>query len=635
MLSTITVSNTADTGPGTLRAAIEQANLDSAQDTIDFAPSVTGTITLSTALPALSASMNIVGPVPSDLTVARSSALGTPLFNIFTVSAGAQVAISGLTITGGRGGVFVFGTFTATLGGGIANAGTLTVTNSTISGNSVPEWGGGINNLGTLTVTNSTISGNSAGAGGGIENGGTLIVTNSTISGNSADQGGGIQNGDILTVTIPPISNTVTLTNSTISGNSDDQGGGSIDSSGGAGTTLTVTNCTISGNSAIGINSGSTLTVTYSTISGNSGVGIQFDFDLPGVALTAMDSLFSANLGGSLTIFDNGVLSLNHNLFSDAPGVALDPTNLIDTDPLLGPLANNGGPTLTQALLPGSPAIDAGVAVPGVTSDQRGVPRPQGSAPDIGAFESRGFVVSVVSGADQRTQVGSAFPATLVVAVVSPFGEPVAGGLVTFTAPATGAAADFVGNPAIIDASGQASLTASANGYSGNYSVTVGAGGGGNVAFSLTNVGDPKVVSLRRFGFHDHPTLLVLTFSEPMYSAQADNLGNYRLVAAGTDLRPGVEDGRAIRIRRALYDAASQTVTLWPIRRLKLRRTFLLTVVGTPPGGLTNASGVFLDGAGTGQPGSDYMGIVNRKSLAGQTGRPQAPRNVPEAGRGS
>jgi hypothetical protein len=104
-----------------------------------------------------------------------------------------------------------------------------------------------------------------------------------------------------------------------------------------------------------------------------------------------------------------------------------------------------------------------------------------------------------------------------------------------------------------------------------------------------------------------------------MDAAQADNLANYHLVVAVPDHRPGVEDGRANRIRRALYDAANQTVTLWPIRRLPLRRTFLLTVKGTPPGGLTNASGTFLDGAGTGQPGSDYMGIVNRKSLAGQT----------------
>jgi hypothetical protein len=85
---------------------------------------------------------------------------------------------------------------------------------------------------------------------------------------------------------------------------------------------------------------------------------------------------------------------LGHNLFSDAPSFALDPTDLINTDPLLAPLADNGGPTPTMALLPGSPAIDAGVSVSGVTTDQRGVPRPQGSAPDIGAFEFRYLTTS-------------------------------------------------------------------------------------------------------------------------------------------------------------------------------------------------------------------------------------------------
>ena len=93
MPSTVTVMNTDDSGAGSLRAAIEQANVDAAQDTIDFAPSVNGTISLSTALPDLSAGMSIVGPGPSALTLKS--------FSIFTVSSGDQVTISGLTITGG------------------------------------------------------------------------------------------------------------------------------------------------------------------------------------------------------------------------------------------------------------------------------------------------------------------------------------------------------------------------------------------------------------------------------------------------------------------------------------------------------------------------------------------------------
>jgi hypothetical protein len=123
--STITVSNTDDAGTGSLRAAIVQANLDAAQDTITFAPSVTGTISLSTALPDLSTNMVIAGPGASALTVARSSANGTPAFRIFTVDVGTMVTISGISISGGI----------DPTGGGINNAGTLTVVNSTISGN--------------------------------------------------------------------------------------------------------------------------------------------------------------------------------------------------------------------------------------------------------------------------------------------------------------------------------------------------------------------------------------------------------------------------------------------------------------------------------------------------------------------
>jgi hypothetical protein len=178
----ITVSSLADAGPNTLRAAITQADLDTTPDTITFAPTVSGTITLVSALPVLSGAITIEGPGQSVLTVARSKASGTPDFDIFNVLAGAEVAISGLTISGGNGDI----------GGGIDNAGTLTLTNSTVSENSA-DLGAGINNSGVLTVSDSIISHNgpfdiflSNASGGGIENSGTLTVTNSTISDNSA-----------------------------------------------------------------------------------------------------------------------------------------------------------------------------------------------------------------------------------------------------------------------------------------------------------------------------------------------------------------------------------------------------------------------------------------------------------------
>jgi len=188
------------------------------------------------------------------------------------------------------------------------------------------------------------------------------------------------------------------------------------------------------------------VTITNSTISGNSatgsGGGIWGGF-------AGSNSIFANENGGNVT---NGeVTSLGHNLFTDTPPGTLLPTVLLNTDPLLGPLADNGGPTFTMALLPGSPAIDTGSASAGVTADQRGIPRPQGTAPDIGAFESRGFTLAPVGGNDQAAGLDSPFPSPLVVAVSSAFGEPVAGGRVTFSAPATGPSAVFTGNPATID----------------------------------------------------------------------------------------------------------------------------------------------------------------------------------------
>jgi hypothetical protein len=182
-MSTITVTNIGDTGPGTLRAAIEQANLDAAQDTIDFAPSVTGTIMLSSALPNLSTSMIIAGPGPTALTVARSPDPATPEFRVFGV-AGVEVSISGLTITGGRE-HFI---------GGIGNTGTLTLTNCTLSGNTASgggSAGGGIaNSEGTLTLTNCTVSDNSASGGRAARiftNNGKVTVTNSIFANASGD----------------------------------------------------------------------------------------------------------------------------------------------------------------------------------------------------------------------------------------------------------------------------------------------------------------------------------------------------------------------------------------------------------------------------------------------------------------
>ena len=482
-LLSILVSNAGDSGTGSLRAAIEQAN--ATPDTITFAPSVTGTIVLSTALPDLASNMVISGPGALVLTVARSAAPGTPDFGIFAVQGGATVTLSGVTIRNGAasfegGGIHNDGALTLTdavldgnyapFGGGIYNDGTMTITRCKITGGTTESGGlgAGVYNFqpGMLTITDSDISGNTAGyqgldgAGGGILNsGGTVAVTDSVLSNNSGGSGGGIQSNDgpltithcifsgnaardgsgggiwsggSLTVTGSTFKGnstsgvsggggggiwtggTATVTGSVFSGNSADDGGGGIADVG----TLTLTNCTFADNTAKTGYGGAindifgAVTLVDCTLSGNkAGPGLASGIRSNSGKVTITTSIV-ANPGGPNFVMQGATfVSLGHNLFSDAPSVALDPTDLVNTDPLLAPLADNGGPTLTQALLPGSPAIDAGVSVSGITTDQRGIPRPQGSAPDIGAFESHGFTLAVVGGDNQRVSAGSAFSA--------------------------------------------------------------------------------------------------------------------------------------------------------------------------------------------------------------------------------
>ena len=312
----LTVTSLADSGPGTLRAAILTADADATKqsDKFTIAVNVSGTIDLQSPLPDLNASIAIQGLGAGSLTVERAAGFSFASA-IVTVDAGQSASLAGLTIANGNaGGIF-------------NNGGTLTVTGCTLSGNFAFNGGGIDNVLGKLAVTDSTFTGNSvapAGAGGAIGNfGGDMTVADSTLSGNSAPAaflngvllaggvGGGIVNsssvsysGGTLTVT----AGTLTLTGSTLSGNSATYGGGICNDysatlvvRGDILGTATVQGRTLPGNSAVGgggIYNDGMLTVQQSTLSGNTAVsdggGI---FNANG--LTVQQSTLTGNTAGS------------------------------------------------------------------------------------------------------------------------------------------------------------------------------------------------------------------------------------------------------------------------------------------------------------------------------------------------
>src|SRR6266446_3587783 len=190
--SIIPVTNTNDSGSGSLRQALAIANDG---DTID-ATGISGAISLISGELLVNKSVMING-AGADVLAVDGNAAG----RVFFITLGETVTLSGFTIRNGHAG---------NAGGGIDNedGSTVTITNCTLSGN-IAGLGSGIFNGGTLTVGSTTISDNSASNGGGIYNsgGGTTTITNSTVSGNTASSGGGIFNIGMLAITSSTLGN--------------------------------------------------------------------------------------------------------------------------------------------------------------------------------------------------------------------------------------------------------------------------------------------------------------------------------------------------------------------------------------------------------------------------------------------
>ena len=401
------VTNLFDSGAGSLRQAILDANVTAGADEIQFS-SISGTITLTSGELNITDSLTINGIGADLLTVS-----GNNSSEVFDIDDGTSnvidVYLNGLTVSNGYYYAIVNqgnnnltitnSTITDTegAGAGILNygSGTLNVTNSTITGNE-GFFVGGIRNLyGTLNVTNSTITGNEGYFSGGIYSNGSTTITNSTISGNSASNSGGGITVDGIT----------TITNSTISDNQGYVQGGGIRQTGNS--TLTITNSTISNNQVTttrdnpffgggGIFSWGSVTLTNSTISGNSTA----NGDPAGIFIDTFRGYYSPSLELSNTIIANSVngadcVNTGATIITNTNNLIEDGTcnPALSRDPNLGPLQDNGGPTFTQALLPGSIAIDAGsnAAIPlGILTDQRGpgFPRIINGTVDIGAYEA-------------------------------------------------------------------------------------------------------------------------------------------------------------------------------------------------------------------------------------------------------
>jgi len=380
------VSNTEDSGSGSLRAAIEAAGTDPGEDTIEI--DGTGTIELESALPVITEDLAIAGPGAGSLTIEPAAATG---FRIFSFSDGVTGSLRGLTISGG----------TSQQGGGIRNgSGALTLERVAIVGNEardeggtdVAAEGGGVFSEGPLTVRESVIRGNRATAvagttssyarGAGVLAAGELTVERTTISGNLAEAHGegGKHSGALgggLRLTGGPAS--VEL--STISGNSVRADNSLTDEARGGGL------------------QGNALTLTGSTVTGNAlfsnGGAIGADLDLDGATVVS-DTIVAEPLGDAESCgapLESGGFNLDED---DSCGFT-ESSDLVGVVAGLDPvLRDNGGPTPTHALLPGSIAIDRGSSF-GNSTDQRGLPRPSdfadvsnkegGDGSDIGAFE--------------------------------------------------------------------------------------------------------------------------------------------------------------------------------------------------------------------------------------------------------
>ncbi|WP_088256736.1 choice-of-anchor Q domain-containing protein [Fimbriiglobus ruber] len=569
-------SFTDDGSAGTLRSVLDQVNADasSAADTITFTRP--GTVTLTQGQLEISRTS---GPVTIDGGGNAVAVSGGGTSRVFEVDGGVTATLTGLTIengnavsSGGGGGVFVAG-------------GMATITDATITDNTAGGTGGGGGVLvggGMATITDTTLTDNTAGNGGGggvAVDGGTATITDTTLTSNTAGDGGGVDD----------VSGAVAITGSTLADNHADNGyGGGVEVENG---TVTITDTTITGNTANyggGVDDFAGATITDSTVTGNTassdGSGVLCQLSFPGDSMDIAGSIVSGNTGGKDLSDSEGFFGFTdggYNLFGTAVGGTATGDVSSDT-PGLAPLGDYGGPTRTMAILPGSPALDAGNPADS-SPDQRGV-FVQNQTRDIGAFESRGFTLTpAASGTPQSAPVGTAFAQPLAVAVAAddPGLTDLSGGVVMFAAPATGATAALSATSVTLTSTDSASVTATANGAVGSYRATASAGGNPayTAAFHLTNDND------------EAPSLVVTTTADIV--DPTDGLTSLREALTYADtFTTGTP---TITFDPTVFDGAQMPIILGGTQLEITNTTVPVTIDGTANG----AAGVTVSGSDT------------------------------------
>jgi hypothetical protein len=403
------VSNTHDAGAGSLRQAINEANADPGPGADTITINTTGTVTLQSALPAITHDVAITGPGPSRFTLN-----GANSFQVLRVQSGI-VSISGLTMTHGRcanlscgfagGGLYNFGgdvtlsgvaitsNTARSVGGGSYNTGTLTIQNSTVSSNTASNSGGtnpsasggGIYNSATLDVVRSTVAGNTVSVshgtdqgnagGGGIFNSdsGELDIDRSSVTSNHATVnanggdftnafGGGIVNRHNVAITRSTVSgNTATGMNAAITSSATTAGIANVNPASPDEVTVTLDRVTLSNNTATGTSTSAggmaiypgDYTITSSTIAHNSassGANLSLGYDA-----TFKNTIVADPAGGGTNCSGDATIT-SYDLSSDATCGFTGTGDHLSTDPkLAATLAANGGPTKTYALQPDSP----------------------------------------------------------------------------------------------------------------------------------------------------------------------------------------------------------------------------------------------------------------------------------------